>query len=297
MSRNSERIGAVEQPTEPPKQSIQQEKESSFFSFPSPTELVDLPSKGLWYPEGHPVRGRETIEIGYMTTKHEEILVNRTFIEKGVVIDKLLDALMIDPKIPSKELFSCDRKALMIAARISGYGTQYKPNVRCPDCGASSPQEFDLRELKPKEIDESLNVSDRGTFVIPLHQNPADDSSPLIANVEVRMLKGGDEERIAKTAEQKKKKKLPEEPIADLFKEIIVSVKKPNGEEGSVEDFIQQAPMYYMVHLREAYKDLSPNLDMEFFFTCPKCEAENILDIPMNANFFRHNQQVSRKRS
>ena len=34
-----------------------------------PTEIVTLPSKGQFYPEGHPLHGRETVVIKHMTTK------------------------------------------------------------------------------------------------------------------------------------------------------------------------------------------------------------------------------------
>lgn len=295
MNRNADRVGAVEQ-AETPAPSQQAASQESFFSFPAPTELVELPSRGMFYPEGHPVRGHDHIEIGYMTTKHEEILVNKSFIEKGVVIDRLLDSLIKSPKVSSSELFSCDRKALLMAIRVSGYGPIYDPNVKCPDCGASTKQEFDLRELKPKDFDEETPISEGGTFVIELHHNPADPSSPLAAKVECRMLKGGDEERINKVAEKKRKKNLPEEPIIDLLRAIIVSVENGKGEKGEVERFIQETPMFYMVHLREEYARVCPALDMEFVFNCPKCDAENLLDIPMNANFFRIKQQVPRKR-
>ena len=40
-----------------------------------PTEMVDLPSKGLLYPEDSPLRSGQ-IEMKYMTAKEEDILKN-----------------------------------------------------------------------------------------------------------------------------------------------------------------------------------------------------------------------------
>ena len=54
-----------------------------------PTEIVDLPSKGLLYPEGHPLSGG-TVELKYMTAREEDILSSANLIRKGVVIDELL---------------------------------------------------------------------------------------------------------------------------------------------------------------------------------------------------------------
>ena len=53
------------------------------FKFPS--EEVDLPSKGLIYPEGHPL-SKGKIEIKYMTAKEEDILTNQSYIQKGTVL-------------------------------------------------------------------------------------------------------------------------------------------------------------------------------------------------------------------
>ena len=59
-----------------------------------PSEIVDLPSKGLLYPEDSPLK-KGTVEMKYMTAKEEDILTNQNYIEKGVVIDKLLQALIV----------------------------------------------------------------------------------------------------------------------------------------------------------------------------------------------------------
>ena len=51
-----------------------------------PTEEVTLPSKGLLYPEGHPLKSGK-IEMKYMTAKEEDILTNQNYIAKGIVLD------------------------------------------------------------------------------------------------------------------------------------------------------------------------------------------------------------------
>ena len=57
--------------------------------FKLPTETIELPSKGLIYPEGNPLSSGTT-QMKYMTAKEEDILTNQNFIQKGTVIDKLL---------------------------------------------------------------------------------------------------------------------------------------------------------------------------------------------------------------
>ena len=44
-----------------------------------PTEIIELPSKGWFYPEGHPLStGR--VEMKYMTAKEEDILTTQSYI-------------------------------------------------------------------------------------------------------------------------------------------------------------------------------------------------------------------------
>ena len=43
--------------------------------FSLPTETIELPSKGLLYPEGSEL-AKGTIEMKYMTAKEEDILTN-----------------------------------------------------------------------------------------------------------------------------------------------------------------------------------------------------------------------------
>ena len=61
-----------------------------------PTEIVPLPSKGLVYPEGHPLSDG-TIEMKYMTAREEDILTSQNLIKQGVVLDKLFESLIVTP--------------------------------------------------------------------------------------------------------------------------------------------------------------------------------------------------------
>ncbi len=88
-----------------------------------PTEKVLLPSKGLLYSETSPLAKGE-IEMKYMTAKEEDILTNANFLRQGTVLDKLLQALIVTP-IDYNDLLVGDKNAIMIAARVLGYGKDY----------------------------------------------------------------------------------------------------------------------------------------------------------------------------
>lgn len=129
-----------------------------------PTEIINLPSKGLLYPEDHPLRSG-TIEIKYMTAKEEDILSTKSYIEKGIVIDKLLQSIIVT-KFDYDTLLIGDRNAIMIAARIYGYGPDYTTVIKKPN-GKESKISVDLQEIKHKQIDESL-LTGKNLFVCVL---------------------------------------------------------------------------------------------------------------------------------
>ena len=96
--------------------------------FTLPTETVELPSKGLLYPEESPLSSGN-IEISYMSAKEEDILTNQSYIKEGTAIDKLLRSVIKTP-INYNDLLIGDKNAIMIATRILGYGKDYEFRFR-----------------------------------------------------------------------------------------------------------------------------------------------------------------------
>ena len=97
--------------------------------FKLPTETVELPSKGLLYDKENPLSSG-TVELKYMTAREEDILTNANFIQNGTVIDKLLKSLIVTPKVKYDEILSGDKNAIMVAARILSYGSEYNATVK-----------------------------------------------------------------------------------------------------------------------------------------------------------------------
>ena len=116
--------------------------------FKFPTEEVELPSKGLFYPKDHPLSSGK-IEIKYMTAKEEDILSNQSYIAKGIVLDKLLDSVIINKDIKHRDLVVGDKNAVLIATRILGYGKEYNFKFEGID------RSIDLTTLENKNFDPS----------------------------------------------------------------------------------------------------------------------------------------------
>ena len=87
--------------------------------FKFPTEVIDLPSKGLLYPESNPLSSGK-LEMKYMTAKEEDILSNQSYIQKGTVLDKLLESLITTKEINANDLVTGDKNALLIGCNYIG---------------------------------------------------------------------------------------------------------------------------------------------------------------------------------
>ena len=96
---NLDRSGAKTQADPPPPT----ESALSPLHFVAPTEFVELPSRGQGYPENHPLYGKETIEVRFMTAKDEDILSSRTLLKKGLAVERFLDNILVEKNILKKQ--------------------------------------------------------------------------------------------------------------------------------------------------------------------------------------------------
>ena len=120
-----------------------------------PTENVELPSKGLLYPLDNPLSSG-IVEMKYMTAKEEDILSNQNFIKNGTVFDKLLKSLIVT-NINYDDLTIGDKNAILIAARILGYGKDFQIKYPHPVTGEEELVTIDLAEIKNKEVDKEVD--------------------------------------------------------------------------------------------------------------------------------------------
>ena len=132
-----------------------------------PAEEVSLPSKGLLYSKDSPL-SKGFIEMKYMTAKEEDILTNANYIKNGTAIDKLLKSLIITPGINYEDILIGDKNALMIAARVLGYGAEYKTKMNHPETGREVTGTIDLSKVKDKIIDPKIIKDGKNEFEFKL---------------------------------------------------------------------------------------------------------------------------------
>lgn len=266
MSRNASRINKQETLDIPEQQA----------TYSSPTTLVELPSEGKFYPNGHPLYDAETVEIKQMTTREEEILTNESLIKKGVVIDRLIKSVLLDKNIKPESLLIGDRNAILIALRIDGYGEDYEVNLTCTSCGKTEPETIDLSELSHSENHKELETTEDGTFVVELPKTKA--------AVELKMMTGADETAVAE-ANSKQKKYGIERHIVNQYTQMIASV-NGDSDPAVISSFASSLPVRDSRFLRKAYKQLVPDVNMSVNFQCSHCGHEQGLEVPITANFF-----------
>jgi hypothetical protein len=240
--------------------------EENKFNFP--TEIVELPSKGLVYPADHYLH-KGTVEMKYMTAKEEDILSNQNFIEKGIVLDKLLEALTLN-KFDIKDMIVGDKNAILVASRVLGYGKDYSFNYKGKEFNV------DLSKLENKPFDSTL-ITPRGTISYTL------PTSKTV--VEFKFLTEKDEEKI--TQEIEGFKKINKESSTDIttrLKHQIISV-EGTYDKNIIRDFVDNNLLASDSRaLRKYIKSISPDVNLNLKENVNGVEED--IDIPINLNFF-----------
>ena len=253
---------------------------TDIFSFVTPTEFVELPSKGRFYEEGSSLAGLESIEIRHMTAKEEDLLTSESLLRKGVALDRMLQALLVNQSLDLDDFLIGDKNALIIASRISGFGPVYVTRVTCPACANVNEAEFDLESLSlrlvedlPEEVEETVE----GTFKFTLPTTQVE--------LEVRLLTTRLEKQLSTSTERKKKMNLPDSRSTDLLKTVIVSI---NGvtDTSMINRFVELMPALDSRHMRRVYERIKPDVDLDHEFTCESCSYGGKVVMPLTAEFF-----------
>jgi hypothetical protein len=232
-----------------------------------PTEIVELPSKGLLYDKDNPLSSGQ-IEMKYMTAREEDILTNSNYIQQGIVLDKLLESLIVS-KVDLKDIIIGDKNAILIASRILGYGQEYEFE------SGGKHYKVDLTTLKDKELPKDVDYTKNNQFYYTL---PA-------SGVEVgyKILTHGDE--LAIEAELKGLKKIyPNGGLPEVSTRLkyIVNTINGNTDRKVVREFIDNELLARDARsLRQEIKRVSPDIDLTI-----QGDGGEDITVPISLNFF-----------
>jgi hypothetical protein len=245
-----------------------------------PTEVVSLPSKGILYSKDSPLSSGQ-IELKYMTAKEEDILTSRNLIQKGIVLDRLLEAVIIDEKISLNDLLLGDKNAIMIATRILGYGKDYTVQLTDPSTGDKQEETFDLTKVGDKKVDYDIFKSGKNEFEFELPSSKV--------KIMFRLLTHKEEKEI--DAELKAFKKFSKgsgvtAEITTRLKKAIIAI---GGDTSQirVNEFVDNELLSRdSLSFREHLIKITPDVDMSFTFTSDQTGEDTTMDIPLDIEFF-----------
>jgi len=216
-----------------------------------PTEVIDLPSQGKIYIKDSPL-SEGKLELKYMTTREEDILMSENLIKKGLVIDKLLDSLIVTKGVKQEHLVLGDKNAVLVACRILAYGPEYTCEVTNPKNPDQQVEHtFDLSQCPFKTISEDIDYSDNSfDFITPVAKT----------KIKFKLLTGVEEKLIEKDLEQSRKVGYNSE-ITTRLRYTIIEVDGDNKKE-TITTFSQNMLARDSIALRNYIKDISPDIDL-----------------------------------
>jgi hypothetical protein len=250
------------------------------FGWTVPVEQVPLPSNGMIYSKENPLHNCETLQIKAMTAQEEDILLSRALVKEGTVVTHLIKSCLIDKSIEVRDLLLGDRNSLLVAIRITGYGTDYTAAASCPSCGKEDTQVFDLSKIEIKRLGTSPVVpgTNEFSFTLPVSKKV----------VTFKLLTVRDEEETSKTRE-KMAKLFPDAKVEGVVtRQLENQILSIDGQRDktAISAFIKVMPALDSRSLRNHMLGIEPGLDMRVDFSCKYCGAESKVALPAGASFF-----------
>jgi len=245
-----------------------------------PTEVIELPSQGKVYPEGHPL-SKGTVEIKYMTAKEEDILASQNLIRRGVVLDKLFESVVVEPGLDIGDIFIGDKNAILLATRVLGYGKDYQVEVNDPFTLEPQKVIIDLSAIQIKEIDFSkLNSNNLYEFELPISKKI----------VKVKLLTHKDELAINADIQAMNRLSKGNDSVSqDVSTRLRYMIQEVDGntERGFINKWVQNNLLARDSRaIRNFVKEISPDLDLKYEFTSDITGETEALDIPFGIGFF-----------
>ena len=249
-----------------------------------PTEMIDLPSKGKLYPKEHPFSSGQ-VEMRYMTAKEEDILTSQSLLRKGIAFDKVLENLIVE-KVDLDSLLLGDKNALMIAARVLGYGKDYKVTVTDPNDPQNKEEiNVDISKLDSKKVDFSKFIEGSREFTTKLPLSKREIKVQVLTSADDKMI---DSELKGLKKLEKTTGVLPE--MTTRLKYAITAV-DGNDKKEAIRSYVDNELLAGdSSFLRDEIFDMTPDVDMTFAYESSNGEIE-MMDLPIDISFFFPNRR------
>lgn len=242
--------------------------------FEASTQELDLPSKGVFYPNG-----QSTLKVKGLTAKEDDILHTAELISQNKVLHAILESAIVDDKLRPENMLACDRSYVLIQLRIDGFGSEYEPGpMGCDSCGSVYHPKVDLSLLKVKELKHMPDQE--GMYFVELPMSKV--------KLRFRLLNGKDElalqnkgMAVIKNASGYKSKKIWSE-------RYLLQIMEVNGERDKIfiKSFIDAMPLGDSQFFRKHAFEVEPGIDLNYNFTCDNCGHEEEKLVPITPRLF-----------
>jgi hypothetical protein len=231
-------------------------------------DVIELPSKGLLYPDGNP----KNLSVYYLTAKEEDILTSPNLMQSGLIFDELLKSAIKDCPFDPSKLLICDRNAILIWLRSTGYGKDYPARIKCKSCGHEHIWEFDLSTLPVKDLEVEPNSDGLFEYILP--------QSKKI--VKFSLLIGEDENILNESMKTS---------VTTRHQRMIKSI-DGNTSAFYIRDFSENMPANDSRSLKNYINSIEPGIIMEQEVKCPNCGKKYKEVLPIGLNFFYPDYEV-----
>lgn len=266
-----------------------------------PWEECVLPSKGIYYgwPDG-------VIKVRAMSQTAEKVLATQRLSQSGQALDRLFEECVQFPTgFSSGDLLLGDRVFLLYYIRGITHGNEYEFAITCPkeECGSVSTHTYDLNELAQTIV---WARSENGVEPFKIELPYLSKITGRIFTVGVRLLRGYDtNELLARKKARKKMFAKPggvrnrgtdnrktttnevlDESITENLNKMIVDVMGVT-DHFKIRAFVDKLHSQDTAAIREWLRSNTPGIDNTVAVTCPECELEFTVELPITESFFR----------
>ena len=249
------------------------------FNWEVPVEAVPVPSEGKVYSPDSSLHNRSILEIKAMTAQEEDILTSRALIQQGSVISHLIRSCLIDKSVDVNEMLLGDKNALMVAIRVTGYGSRYSADVNCKSCNKGNNYDFDLASLEIKRLE--INPVSQGEnlfhFRLPVTKK----------DIHFKFLSGQDESEIS-TMSERMKKMTDGTTDSTVTSRLTYQIMSIDGitDKNKIGMFVKNMPAQDSRRLRSYIDQNEPGIDMRVRMNCSHCGMNSRVPLPLGTEFF-----------
>ncbi len=288
MTRNSRKFQKQNSPkSENPQQSKDSLRENilSKLSFVASTETVKLPTAGLYYPKSSPLYEVAEVEVKHMTAKEEDILSSISGENSKEMLIRIIQSILVKPQVDANLFCEQDLTAILLSARMTGYGNTFTSPEFCLGCSTVANFEFDLSK-------QEIIVPNEGKVVYDSAEDTIEMTLPTLKmKVKARMVTAADMEAIEKEKNKKEELGLEFNRTTSFLRASIVAL-EGISDDSLIRTLIDSMPAMDALYLKEMYLDFRPKISTMQEVTCQSCGAINRKEVPASWAFFRPDKSI-----